>query len=203
MNPEDIQQHEFFVGLRGYDREEVDAFLADIASEYRALLEELQRYRDGELTGPDPIADVGASVTAILRTANEQAEEIALQAREAADATRREAEDDVKRLREEAEQAIEQAREEAARLIEEAQAAVERIEADAEERGRERAVERADAEIGRLTEAARRHEELRARLAEAGDEISLALMAMGEPLGDAHAAVQDVVLHDTAAVNEH
>src|SRR5205807_362367 len=199
MNPEDIQNRDFFVGLRGYDRDEVHTFLAEVAAEHAALLDEVHAYRNNPLatTPPvDPIAELGASVTAVLRTANDQAEQIAAQAREAADESRREAEehathlrqeaaeyaahirreaeDDAGRIRAEATQTLERAHEQATRILREADEAVERIEADAERRGRERALERADAEVARLADAGRRHEELRARLAEANDELSLA-----------------------------
>jgi DivIVA domain-containing protein len=216
MNPEDIEHREFFVSLGGYDRNEVDAYLAEIAAEHRALLDEIERH--ARETPADPIAEIGASVTAILRTANDEAEQIATDARAQADTIRseaedhanqlrheaaayadhlrREAEDEAARVRAEASLTLERAHEQAAGIVREAEAAGERIEADAERRGRERAAGRAEVEIARLAEAARRHEELRASLAEANDEISLALMAMGEPVGDARAAVQDVVLQD-------
>lgn len=38
LTPEEIQSREFLVSLRGYDRDEVDAFLDDVAGEFATLL---------------------------------------------------------------------------------------------------------------------------------------------------------------------
>ena len=264
MTPEDIERRDFFVGLRGYDRDEVDAFLTEVAAQHRALLDELERYRNGAEATPapvDPISDVGASIAAILRTANEQAEQIVSQAHARAEETQQQAEqivsqararaeeiqqqaeehathlrqeagqfaehlrsetehevtrlrdeasneaervraeaaDEAARVRGEATQTLERAQEQAAGIVRQAEDSVDRITAEAEQRGRERALERADAEVARLNEAIRRHEELRSRLSEASDELSLALMAMGEPIADPFVAVRDVVLVEPEA----
>jgi DivIVA domain-containing protein len=45
MDPEDIESRDFFVGLRGYDRGEVQEFLAEVAAEHRAVLAELDELR--------------------------------------------------------------------------------------------------------------------------------------------------------------
>ena len=41
--PNDIRQHRFRKGLRGYNTEEVDPFLAHLATTFAALLESRQR----------------------------------------------------------------------------------------------------------------------------------------------------------------
>lgn len=323
LHPDDIEGREFFVGLRGYDREEVDGFLAELAAEHRALLEEIEELRNREperIEVPverDPFEDLGANVTAILRTANDSAASIRAEAEQYAERARNEIDDEIAQRRDEAdrqgeavrleaeayaqrvrgeadetvlalqaeaetyaeqvrreaeaeamaergraeadvvraraqadelraeadhvvaearrqaeslvadarsqaeqlhldaEQALAAGRAEADRLVTEAQAEAARLvteagaeqdrllaeaeghiaelEAEAERRGRERAVAAADDVVTRLSEATRRHEDLRHRLAEANDEIQLALLALGEPIIDAGQAISDAV----------
>ncbi len=280
MEPEDIEGRDFFVGLRGYDREEVDHFLAEIAAEQRALLEEVEALRSRPAPEPvtrDPFEDLGANVTAILRTANDSATSITAEAQEHADAARRDADEYAARIRREtddeveqlrtaalhdaervrteaeaeaerirteagadalairtaadeessrqreelaaeqrrqeeaaeavkaeaeraleesrrhAEEIIERAHEEAGRLLNEADGRVASIEAEACERGRERARVSVEDAVARLSDATRRHGELRARLSETSDEIQLALMALGDPLPDPRQAIDDAV----------
>ncbi len=40
LTPMDIRQQQFAVRFRGFDRQEVDAFLADVAEDYEALVKE-------------------------------------------------------------------------------------------------------------------------------------------------------------------
>lgn len=225
MDPEDIESRDFFVGLRGYDRDEVQEFLAQVAADHRAALAELEELRKRR----EPLTDLGPSVTAIIRTATESAETITEQAHQEGDriraeaeaqaaATRheaearaattrhdaearaeqirREADDEATRMRDEATRIVDAARSEAERIVHDAQDDASRLEADAERRGRERAAAAADDAIAKLAEANRRHEELRARLAETSDEIQLALMAMGDQRKDPNEVIIDVTLGD-------
>jgi DivIVA domain-containing protein len=227
MNPEDIEGRDFFVGLRGYDRDEVQEFLAEVASDHRTALAELADLRQRR----EPLTDLGPTVTAIIRTATESAEAITEQAHrdvehiradaeesaaqtrraaeESAAATRREAEayaeqvhrdadSEATRLRDEATRIVDAARSEAERIARATQDDADRIQADAERRGRERAAAAAEDAIAKLAEANRRHEELRARLTETSDEIQLALMAMGDERRDPTEVIRDVALDDTA-----
>jgi DivIVA domain-containing protein len=78
VNPEQIESAEFFVGMRGYERAEVRAFLAATAAEHRALLErvaELESRPAAPEPPPqvDPAEELGQHVAAILRTARESA----------------------------------------------------------------------------------------------------------------------------------
>jgi DivIVA domain-containing protein len=248
MEPQDIEGREFFVGLRGYDRDEVDQFLAELAAEHRTLLDELRDLRSrpegNSSVARDPFEDLGANVTAVLRTANESAATITAEAEATAADLREQAEQYAERVRQEAgedalrilgdgedelgrrraeldaeaerlrnaaaetdaetERVLEEARhhareilerahEEAGRLLNETDGRVSTIEADAEERGRERARVRVEEAVFRLADATRRHEDLRARLAESSDEIQLALMALGEPIADPRQAIDDAV----------
>jgi DivIVA domain-containing protein len=241
MEPEDIEGREFFVGLRGYDRDEVNQFLAELAAEHRALLDELQ---GNAPVARDPFEDLGANVTAILRTANESATTITAEAEATATELREQAEQYAERVRQKADEdalrilydaedelgrrrteldaeaerlqnaasetdaeserileearhhareILERAHEEAGRLLNEADGRAATIEADAEERGRERARVRVEEAVFRLADATRRHEDLRARLAETSDEIQLVLMALGEPIADPRQAIDDAV----------
>ncbi|MEK6529510.1 MAG: DivIVA domain-containing protein, partial [candidate division NC10 bacterium] len=40
ITPMDIRQQQFTVRFRGFDRQEVDAFLADVAADYEQLVKE-------------------------------------------------------------------------------------------------------------------------------------------------------------------
>jgi DivIVA domain-containing protein len=284
MDPEDIERRDFFVGLRGYDRDEVNQFLAEVAAEHRAALDELERRNgpDGEAPAGsgDPYEDLGANVTAILRTANESAKattaeaeagaaELRHQADEYAERVRREVDEEIarargateehaERLRQEAaedalrirgdaedelqrrrveleteaerlhlaaqeagaegerileesrqraEDVVERAHQEAGRILNDADGRAAAVEAEAEERGRERARATVEEAVSRLAEATRRHEDLRARLAETSDEIQLALMALGDPVVDPRQAIDEavrevIVLDDAESVGQ-
>jgi DivIVA domain-containing protein len=154
MEPEDIEGRDFFVGLRGYDRDEVNTFLTEVASQYRAVLAELEMLRNRPPT-TDPFEHLGANVTAILRSANdtaagittsanEDAEAIRASAEAAAEHIRREADeyagrvrDEVARETETARHAVEDARAEAGRIVDDAREQAASVRADAEGRAGE------------------------------------------------------------------
>src|SRR5688572_31352156 len=103
MRPEEIQNHDFLVGLRGYDKDEVRAFLAEVAAEHAALLAAVEQGRTDAAAAPpapapaqapaeDDFESIGAGVAAILRTAKEQAGQITGDAQARAAALREEAE---------------------------------------------------------------------------------------------------------------
>jgi len=219
MGPEDIEGRDFFVGLRGYDRDEVHQFLREVAAEHRAVLSELEMLRTRQPTA-DPFEHLGANVAAILRsanetaamitsTANEDADQIRARAEAAAEQVRRDADEYAGRVRDEVASETETSRHfiEAARdqadvlrqegerraseLIAEAEARIPAIEAAAEEAGRARAGAAVDHLVARLTDATRQQEALRARLTEASDEIQLALMALGDPVTDPAKVLDD------------
>ena len=151
MYPEEILGRDFAVSLRGYDRDEVDAFLGAVAEAYRAVLDELDLLRRQPRPEPAPVAqepppapvvdidaldELGAHVAHVLRSAEEAAAAILAEAE--AEAERRRNESD--------------------RLY---------------------ATDRA---LAQLAAAARKQEELRARLQETSDEVQLALLALGDPV---------------------
>jgi DivIVA domain-containing protein len=198
MEPEDIEGREFFMGLRGYDREEVDAFLGQVAAELRHAQAEIAALR-ARVDGGDPYGQVGADVTSILRTANETAEAIITNAHEEAAGVRSRAEAAAEQVRGSAE-------EHAARVIGEAEARVPAIEEAAERAGRDRAGRVVDDLVARAEEAARQRDASRARLLELSDELQLALMAIDDTAGDpgdlVRAAARDAVEVDGHAQSE-
>lgn len=215
MQPEDIEGREFFVGLRGYDKDEVNAFLAEVAAELRSLQDELDEVRaGGGATSAAPVAarddfeDLGANVAAILRTAKDsasamvsdaegQAAQIRADAEAYAEARRHAADEYAESKRREGDQAYAEAtqrahdaQEQANRLVQEAEERARIIVADGEARARQQVEALVADAAGRLAETSRRSEELRARLAETADELQLAVMALGEPVGDPEGAVR-------------
>jgi DivIVA domain-containing protein len=198
MEPEDIEGREFFMGLRGYDREEVDAFLGQVAAELRQARAELAALRT-RVDGGDPYGQVGIDVTAILRTADETAEAIVTNAHEEAAGIRGRAEAAAEQVRGSAE-------EHAARILGEAEARVPAIEEAAERAGRDRAGQVVDELVTRAEEAARQRDAARARLLELSDELQLALMAIDDKAGDpgdlVRAAARDAVELDGHAQSE-
>lgn len=97
MKSEDIQNRDFLVGMRGYDRDDVRSFLAEVAADHAALQAELEARVLPSIEAPAPPArddfeNLGAGVAAILRAAKESATDVtdeadvrALELREAAD----------------------------------------------------------------------------------------------------------------------
>src|SRR4051812_6122825 len=107
MEPQEIEGRDFFVGLRGYDRDEVDQFLAQVAADHRAVLDELESLRSGaEVSNRDPFEALGANVTAILRTANESASTITAEAQQRAEAVRQQADEYADKVRREVDDEI-------------------------------------------------------------------------------------------------
>ncbi|MBW3588506.1 MAG: DivIVA domain-containing protein [Actinobacteria bacterium] len=123
MEPEEIESKEFLVSLRGYDREEVDAYLRELADEIRRLSTSVGTTAAPPSAAPtgDPATfykQIGDETSKILLAAEEAGREINARARaEAAellssarsqaeeirklgDQQRQAAEDDLRRLRE-------------------------------------------------------------------------------------------------------
>ena len=163
MQPEEIHHRDFLVGLRGYDKDEVRSFLADVAAEHAGVLRELEQLREMVAAQPaaatirDDFEDLGASVASILRAAKESAAE----------------------LTGEAEQHAASIRSEAAAIREGAIAEGERIIAAARDRAAAMEAEIEERVEARVREATDHAAALKQRLLEAGDELSNALEALG------------------------
>lgn len=159
MNPEDIQHRDFLVGMRGYDKDDVRSFLAEVAAEYAQLQRELDAQQAaGTQPAPasapaaDDFENLGAGIAAILRAAkgsaaelNDEAEVRAQLVREEADTyaatlrhqaedIRANAEDAAGDMRARAEAQAEELRAAAQASLDTAQAEAERILRDASDR---------------------------------------------------------------------
>lgn len=213
MQPEEIEGREFFIGLRGYDKDEVNAFLSEVAAEVRTLQARLAEGGGGggaATAAPlrDDFEDLGANVAAILRTAKEsadsmvgdaenQAAQLRADAESYADARRASADEYAEAKRQEGDDAYaaalqrsREAEEHAGRTIAEAEERARQIVAEGEDKAR-RAVEALVADSsGRLEDTTRRTDELRARLSEAADELQLAVMALGQPNADVRGSLR-------------
>lgn len=80
LTPEEIRSKDFLVAVRGYDKEEVEAFLGSVAEEFAAMRERLaDAWADGQggpSPGPDPFAGLGDQVASIMRTAADGAAQV-------------------------------------------------------------------------------------------------------------------------------
>ncbi|HVL04316.1 MAG TPA: DivIVA domain-containing protein, partial [Acidimicrobiales bacterium] len=162
LSPEEIQNRDFLVALRGYDKHEVETFLQDVADQYAELMEELALARQGGVSASpsaaDPFADLGDHVASVMRAATEaanqrqsdtereaasilaaareDAEHAAAEARlelDAASELRAEAEREAAHLRATAREEVERIRNEARQVLTQAQHARETAEQEAAE----------------------------------------------------------------------
>lgn len=187
MRPEDILNHDFLVGLRGYDKDEVRAFLAEVAAEHAALLAVAARAPAPTTTTMmgDNFENLGAGVAAILRTAQESANEITNEAEsraramlEDAERVRSQAEGSVQAMREKVAADAEGLRQQAQQQVAEARAEADRLISAATERARQIEVEHEARMNEKAEEITRREGAIRQRLLEAADELQLALVAL-------------------------
>lgn len=133
LTPEEISSREFLVSLRGYDRDEVAAFLRQVAEEQARLLqrvEELERELEAaRRTRPEPGAAARGPIDPkeAFRLLGEETTRILVAAEESAQVIRQRAE-------ERARQELETARREARDEVESARRTASKILADAERR---------------------------------------------------------------------
>lgn len=200
MRPEDILERDFMVGLRGYDKDEVRSFLAEIASDQAGLLAELDALRSGSTSIPAPEAapvaaapaadefeNLGASVAAILRAAKESSSEITDAAETQAAATLQAAESQATEIREAAERYAEsvrrqadEVRESAAIVAEEARSSADAVLREANERAAQLDLETEAKIATKIEEAQRRAIALKSTLLAASEELQLALVALDD-----------------------
>lgn len=204
MRPEDILERDFMVGLRGYDKDEVRAFLAEIASDQADLLAELDALRSApapevveaapvmvQAAPGDEFENLGASVAAILRAAKESSSEITDAAETQAAATLQAAEAQATEIREAAERyagsvrrQADEVRESAAAVAEEARASADAILREANERAAQLDLETEARLATKIEEAQRRATALKSTLLAASEELQLALVALDEAVVD-------------------
>lgn len=103
LTPDDIERRQFLAALRGYDREQVDAFLAEVAEDYRTLIQKMGLLRThqppGDQTDSKQLQGLGEHIEKVLQAAAASARDI-----------RASAEEEVTRLREEARRELEAGR---------------------------------------------------------------------------------------------
>jgi len=120
LTPQDIQDKQFHVRFRGFDIEEVDAFLELIFENFSALVEEnreLQRRVDSLSTELDGIKEQESSFRSAMISAKSLADEMVTKSREEANELRERAREQVKSMREEAQEEISQLKDEAHKEI--------------------------------------------------------------------------------------
>ncbi len=185
LTPEEIEGRAFRAEPDGYDRREVDAFLADLAASVRA---DRARLAASSAEG-DPFAVLGQEVADILRATEQAAARKRAELETELGARRAEVDIALEESRQRAEREHEQAK----RLLVRAQQRADTIVAEAEEQARAR-IRRADVEARQRTdvvvERARRREERLVEAERAAAERIRALRAQlaavldGAPLDD-------------------
>ena len=167
VSPDAIESAEFSTSLRGYDKDEVDAFLRLIGAEHRRLLEAGRTSRNNN---DKPYKSLGADVGELLQ-----------HAKDTADGIKRKAEEEAARVREEAKKAAAATRE---RADTEARKARESAEYDASQRTKD-AQRRIEELRGIETSITTQLEDLRGRLQAVIDQLSGTAAAAAEATGAA------------------
>ncbi|MBW3594656.1 MAG: DivIVA domain-containing protein, partial [Actinobacteria bacterium] len=187
LSPDEIQTKEFEQAMRGYDKDQVRAFLNTVASDYRAALRLGNYEAVGEEVGRI-LQTVNDSAAALRQKATTEAEEILSQAEAEAKSMRDSASDDAAKLKNQAEveaqglrehtnQQVKELTEEAERRVVELEAQVRK---DTEDRIRE-----ANERVESLRQAER---DLRGRLDRARDMLAAITGELDEPSGTTTAA---------------
>lgn len=196
LTPDEVAGKKFsLVYGRGYSRTEVDAFLADVASDYEAAIEKIALAAE-EASDPGII---GEEVAAILQKSRESAKKImdkarvdAAELRNSAATYKRQSEDEAERLRAEATGRLDSAKAEEGKLRSGAQ---ERIEREARSK-----IEVAEKRARELVESARR--DAAALVAHARKRTELQRQ-IDEQLREKMAGVDDLVQQLRALLEVH
>ncbi|MDQ3895717.1 MAG: DivIVA domain-containing protein, partial [Actinomycetota bacterium] len=112
LSPQEIENKRFLVALRGYDKEEVDAFLRAVAESHAEALHALEQARNGQVpaAADDPFDDLRDDVAEMARVAGEAIREVRTAADRRAEEARAVAEADAARVRAEAAEELEAAK---------------------------------------------------------------------------------------------
>ena len=127
FSPEEIQKKEFLLTLRGYDKEEVRAFLEAVASDYRSL-KDAAAARDE--VPENAYEAIGREVGTVIQVAKESATQMKRKAEQEAAELRMRADQEAARIREAATNASKRLREEADQYAIEVRAGAEKEAAD-------------------------------------------------------------------------
>jgi cell division initiation protein len=186
LTPDEVAGRKFtVVYARGYARGEVDAFLADVASDYRAAIEKIALAAE-EASNPEII---GEEVAAILQKSRESTKKIMDKARADADRLKSEA----NAARQEAEKEAKQIKAEAAGRLESAKAEERKLRSGVQERAERETrakVEAAAKQAREAVESAKR--DAAALVAHAQKKTELQLQIDGQ-LREKMAGVDDLV----------
>lgn len=101
LTPEDIETASFTIGLRGYDKQEVEGFLADVADQLRAVTE----------ASGSAYVDLGEEMGELLQHARNSADEMTRRAQEEATALRARVDAEISDKRREADEYVRRANE--------------------------------------------------------------------------------------------
>lgn len=188
ISPEEIRSKDFLVALRGYDKDEVAAFLRLVADEHAEMVERLAQVDHQALGGDrrpaDAFAGLGDKVEVVLRTAADAAAQLRAQSEKEAGEVRAAAVRESQRVIEAAQAELEtahglrgEAEQEAAYIRAEAREEVARLrdEARTELEAARQARMLAARNVAQLAASASRREE--ALVAETQRRLALALSA--------------------------
>lgn len=128
FTPEEIDSKEFLITLRGYDKDEVKAFLKAVAADFRAALDSAPTPTEAPGNAYEAL---GKDIGNVLQVAKQSADQLKKKAEEEATGMRRRAEEEANTLREAASNA-------ARRLTEEAERHSVQVRAEAERDSAER-----------------------------------------------------------------
>ena len=115
LTPEDIVTASFTVGIRGYDKQEVEAFLAEIADHVRALTE----------ASSSAYVDLGEEMGELLQHARNSADEMTARAQEEATALRAQVDAEIADKRRETDEYVQTATEDITAEVERSRDAAE------------------------------------------------------------------------------
>ncbi|HWL65619.1 MAG TPA: DivIVA domain-containing protein [Actinomycetota bacterium] len=110
FSPEEIEHKDFLLTLRGYDKEEVRAFLEAVASDYRALT---SAARDRDDVPDTAYEQIGREVGTVIQVAKESATAMKRQAEAEASEMRTRADREAQKIREAATNAAKRLHDEA------------------------------------------------------------------------------------------
>ncbi|HYI46251.1 MAG TPA: DivIVA domain-containing protein [Actinomycetota bacterium] len=127
FSAEEIRGKDFLLTLRGYDKEEVRAFLEAVASDYKALADTA---RAGEDVPNDAYEQLGREVGSVIQAAKQSASDMKRQAEGDAAELRMRADKEAARIRDAATNAAKRLRDEVDRYAVEIRAGAEKEAAD-------------------------------------------------------------------------
>ena len=196
LSPDEIQRKEFDQGMRGYDKDQVRAFLSQVAEDYRAALRLGNYEAVGEEVGRI-LQTVNDSAAALRTKATAEAEEIMAKAEADARQLRDGAQDEAAKLKSQAEIEAQALRDhtdqQVKELVEEAERRVVELEANVRKETEDK-IREADQRVETLRQAER---DLRGRLERARDMLSSITEQLDASEGGNTPATEAVALDGT------